>query len=1115
MDAAAAAREQRVDMLNLSVGSSLDGSLEPDGSLQHFEQAAQDLQSPIGAVRQGAESALLQLRAPGLESAQHAIQTCREVLNSSAVPAAQFQAALAVRDVVMRDWHLLPQEALASLREEMLQTTIGRVLTPPGAVPFVRQQLLQLVALMYKRVWLTDDAEAVKEGLLGQVTQLLGAVEDAPQSLGLQLMLAVLNEFSFTRLTAVGMTWEFHLQSRFAFQQGSLLRFFGITVEWLRGWEAGGGDGGGSEGGEGAAAALEMTSVVLHWNFQSKEAAAAAPAAGSVWATEDTVKDEVLSPPPSWRPVLTGEGGLQLLNVLFSGTRRHRHNPHLTRHYREALLGLCRLGGGEIWESPQDRATWQQAAIGGTLGWLQGLTEPSASGDQVRDACALLLRLLNGGARAALCSWGEGGAEGARALGVVSQICVRACALHDENGAPYSSASDVRAAQEEWQQEGVLCALRLWASLLAGGGSGPGKMRDSMGMAGGMPAESAAVAAAVAENSPGIAAAYLAWRLSWAVAEAEEAEGEEVEDGWEEMQAEREAEDGMQGETRLAGRICQSCAAHSLPLLAQLLEATVAAANDPSGGAGMQLPAALDLNRFGLDAEAAAAARQEQLCSVVEVVAAALTGRPRLTGPIGRGGRTTVPAELATAASTSGAAPLIGLADALLTIAEAIMAGPSPSPFTVETLVEALRAVCHSYCGVVPGATASHGLPPALLEELAPPTHAHAGAGVARRLERCIGVALSCIGAFSQEPAVGRASTRLLLTLAHTPPLRQYLLQQSANWVALHATACAATTADSPIGKLAPGQLRCVVEAVCRAGLSTHSEEGLAGSQQGAAYYSGIDSAFGGALVNLVAEPPHSWKASGDLPDSIVLRLRWAVCGLRGVAAAASEAPTAVSVYRERLAPALPHLPGLLASLLGPIGGKPTDECAQHLITTQQLFKLLSTVAAQPLPYLSAKQSAPFYEVVVGCLSVVSQHAGLPPFSEGGGDERPKVVTALLTLLGKLTMKCFVDFGEDDTEEGSGDASERVMDAVFTCVGFVLPLVSVELLTGAQKLHDAFFELVPFLVENFPLRTAALPAGLFTSIMQSLGYGLSSTGAAGASTTARSCLVRAQAPHAP
>ena len=81
--------------------------------------------------------------------------------------------------------------------------------------------------------------------------------------------------------------------------------------------------------------------------------------------------------------------------------------------------------------------------------------------------------------------------------------------------------------------------------------------------------------------------------------------------------------------------------------------------------------------------------------------------------------------------------------------AREIQGNSDPSPYTVEILLEALRAVCHTYCGVVPGATASHGLPPALLEELAPPTHAQATAGAAARLERCIGVALSSIGSLA------------------------------------------------------------------------------------------------------------------------------------------------------------------------------------------------------------------------------------------------------------------------------------------------------------------------------------------------------------------------------
>lgn len=207
--------------------------------------------------------------------------------------------------------------------------------------------------------------------------------------------------------------------------------------------------------------------------------------------------------------------------------------------------------------------------------------------------------------------------------------------------------------------------------------------------------------AAIAENSPAVLEAYLAWRVAWAVAEAEEAEGEEVEDGWDEMQAEREAEDGTQGETRLAGRLAQSCAAHALPLLAQLLEATVAAANDPTGGITMgHLPAALDVSRFGLAAEEARAARQEQLCSVVEVVAATLTGRPRLTGQLGQGGRPTVPAELASAASGAvGVAPLLGLVDGLITIAEAVIVSTDKSLLTLLPLTCANERAPAWLCG--------------------------------------------------------------------------------------------------------------------------------------------------------------------------------------------------------------------------------------------------------------------------------------------------------------------------------------------------------------------------------------------------------------------------------
>ena len=57
--AAAAARQARVAHLSIDAGA-LEGGAE-GGGLHAFEAASQELQSPIAAVRQGAEATLMQL----------------------------------------------------------------------------------------------------------------------------------------------------------------------------------------------------------------------------------------------------------------------------------------------------------------------------------------------------------------------------------------------------------------------------------------------------------------------------------------------------------------------------------------------------------------------------------------------------------------------------------------------------------------------------------------------------------------------------------------------------------------------------------------------------------------------------------------------------------------------------------------------------------------------------------------------------------------------------------------------------------------------------------------------------------------------------------------------
>ena len=216
--------------------------LEAGDASADFERASDALQSADAVARQGGEAYLLQLRAPGLEQAHASIQTCRNILECSASPAAQFHAALTLRDVLMREWDQLPAADLAHLRDEIMASSLSQVATPgrPSSQLFVRAQLLQLLALMYKKVWLSPDGATAVEGLRSRVGQLLGDMGEL-QCAGLQLLLAVLSEFSFTRLTAVGMTWEFHIAARHAFQQSQLLDYFRYAVDWLGRWAQAGG----------------------------------------------------------------------------------------------------------------------------------------------------------------------------------------------------------------------------------------------------------------------------------------------------------------------------------------------------------------------------------------------------------------------------------------------------------------------------------------------------------------------------------------------------------------------------------------------------------------------------------------------------------------------------------------------------------------------------------------------------------------------------------------------------------------------------------------------------------------------------------------------------------
>lgn len=118
----------------------------PAELLQQFEAACEQLQQGNAEQRREAEASLLALReSPTAVSSAHAL------LGATAQPSAQFQALLALKVGVLRDWGATPPAQAEALRTELLEYTVGRW---DGLQPFVRSQLLTLVAIILKRAWL-------------------------------------------------------------------------------------------------------------------------------------------------------------------------------------------------------------------------------------------------------------------------------------------------------------------------------------------------------------------------------------------------------------------------------------------------------------------------------------------------------------------------------------------------------------------------------------------------------------------------------------------------------------------------------------------------------------------------------------------------------------------------------------------------------------------------------------------------------------------------------------------------------------------------------------------------------------------------------------------------
>eukprot|EP01050_Picozoa_sp_SAG11_P036037 SAG11_NODE_13513_length_651_cov_1.632246_1_plen_165_part_00 len=137
-------------------------------------------------------------------------------------------------------------------------------------------------------------------------------------------MLALADEFSFTRKSAVAMSWEFHLKSRSAFQANELQRILVMTVEILGRQLAAG------SFNQALEPSLALALSILSWDF--KKATSRQTVMNGFFVTEAEVREsaetQYLKPDPSWRPTVS--------------------NPQLMEVFGGSAAGPVATGGGPV-----------------------------------------------------------------------------------------------------------------------------------------------------------------------------------------------------------------------------------------------------------------------------------------------------------------------------------------------------------------------------------------------------------------------------------------------------------------------------------------------------------------------------------------------------------------------------------------------------------------------------------------------------------------------------------------------------------------------------------------------------------------------------------------------
>ncbi|XP_046738110.1 exportin-4-like isoform X2 [Diprion similis] len=228
---------------------------------------------------------------------------------------------------------MMQEEDIRSLRQYLLHYIISK----PQLAPFVRERILQVIAIMVKR-GSVEDLGRDRGQILNEVEGLIMSGDSRRQLLGCSIISALMQEYATTvKSSDVGLAWEVHFKAKKQFEISDLKRIFKFCFGAL-------GELTKSEIQEALLPLikhlLSITEGVLVWGYVSPHLPKRL--IGVFESAYESDSSPALRLGPMWRDVILDPSVLDLFFTLYWKVRT---NPQLAHHARNCLVQLATLNG--------------------------------------------------------------------------------------------------------------------------------------------------------------------------------------------------------------------------------------------------------------------------------------------------------------------------------------------------------------------------------------------------------------------------------------------------------------------------------------------------------------------------------------------------------------------------------------------------------------------------------------------------------------------------------------------------------------------------------------------------------------------------------------------------